>query len=121
VAGLKPERWFDRAAIRTAHAVGHPATFIVAVALALLWAASGPAAGWSNTWQLIANTGTTIVSFLMLFLIQNSQNVVQASQDRDFAAMQAKLDDLIRALPEADNRLRGIEKAEGGSVTEDLR
>lgn len=81
--------------------VGRPYTFIGCVAFVLLWALSGPLFGFSDTWQLVINTSTTIITFLMVFLIQNTQN-------RDNAALQAKLDELIR-VGEAQNRFIGIE------------
>jgi low affinity Fe/Cu permease len=84
-----------------AHATGRPMTFAVCVLIVVVWAVSGPFFGFSDTWQLIINTGTTIVTFLMVFLIQNTQN-------RDGAAIQAKLDELIRASA-AQNRYIGIE------------
>ena len=84
------------------HAVGRPIAFIVAGIILLVWAASGPLFHFSDTWQLIINTGTTIVTFLMVFLIQNTQN-------RDGAAMQAKLDELLHAVTAADERFIGIE------------
>jgi low affinity Fe/Cu permease len=80
---------------------GKPVTFILAVAIILAWAISGPFFGFSDTWQLVINTGTTIVTFLMVFLIQNTQN-------RDGAAIQAKLDELIRSSA-ARNAFVGIE------------
>jgi low affinity Fe/Cu permease len=80
---------FGRIANAVAHAAGRPVTFIAAVAVILVWGLTGPLFGYSDTWQLIINTGTTIVTFLMVFLIQNSQN-------RDGAAIQVKLDELIR-------------------------
>ena len=84
-----------------ARATGKPLTFILSVALILAWAVSGPLFGFSDTWQLVINTGTTIVTFLMVFLIQNTQN-------RDGAAIQTKLDELIRASA-AQNLFVGIE------------
>ena len=81
--------WFTRFAKNTARGAGHPATFCVAVAIIVLWAVSGPLFGFSDTWQLVINTGTTIITFLMVFLIQNTQN-------RDSEAIQVKLDELIR-------------------------
>jgi len=92
---------FAKFANATAHAAGHPATFIACCALVLLWAMSGPFFGFSETWQLVINTSTTIITFLMVFVIQNTQN-------RDGAALQAKLDELIRAS-EARNSFIGIE------------
>ena len=95
------ERHFTRIASAVAHAAGKPATFIACVGVIILWAATGPVFGFSDTWQLIINTGTTIVTFLMVFLIQNTQN-------RDGVAIQAKLDELIR-VSEARNLFIGIE------------
>jgi low affinity Fe/Cu permease len=86
---------------RTSQAAGNPWTFCVCVLVVLGWAASGPAFKFSETWQLVINTGTTIITFLMVFLIQNTQN-------RDNAAIQAKLDDLI-LTSDAENEFIGIE------------
>jgi low affinity Fe/Cu permease len=96
------DRLFTYVASRTAFAAGQPAAFIVAVSVIAVWGLTGPLFGWSDTWQLVVNTGTTIATFLMVFLIQNSQN-------RDAAAMQAKLDELIRAVDNARNEFVGIE------------
>jgi low affinity Fe/Cu permease len=93
---------FTRIATIIATAAGQPLTFILAVAIIVIWAVSGPLFGWSDTWQLVVNTGTTIVTFLMVFLIQNSQN-------RDGAAMQAKLDELLRSVEKARQKFIGIE------------
>ena len=93
--------------------VGRPYTFIGCVAFVLLWAASGPLFGFSDTWQLVINTSTTIVTFLMVFLIQNTQN-------RDNAALQAKLDELIR-VSKAHNRFIGIEHLTDEELEEILR
>ena len=82
--------WYSRFAKRAAHFCGRPRVFVVAVGVIVAWAISGPLFGFSDTWQLVINTGTTIVTFLMVFLIQNTQN-------RDTEAMQLKLDELIRA------------------------
>jgi low affinity Fe/Cu permease len=95
------EQLFTAIANRVAHAAGKPITFIACCAIIVVWAMSGPLFGFSDTWQLIINTGTTIITFLMVFLIQNTQN-------RDGAALQAKLDELIR-VGEAQNRFIGIE------------
>jgi low affinity Fe/Cu permease len=96
------ERAFTIIATRTAFLAGQPAAFALALATILLWVISGPLFGWSDTWQLVVNTATTIATFLMVFLIQNSQN-------RDAAAIQAKLDELIRAAERARNEFVGIE------------
>ena len=93
---------FTRIATFIATAAGQPLTFLLAVAVILMWAVTGPMFAFSDTWQLIVNTGTTIVTFLMVFLIQNSQN-------RDAAAMQAKLDELLRAVDKAREQFIGIE------------
>lgn len=85
------EQYFTKIANKVAHAAGKPVTFIVCCAIIVIWAATGPFLGFSDTWQLIINTSTTIVTFLMVFLIQNSQN-------RDTAALQIKLDELIARL-----------------------
>jgi low affinity Fe/Cu permease len=95
------EKPFTRIANHVAHAAGLPATFVVCCAVIVIWAVTGPVFGFSDTWQLIINTGTTIVTFLMVFLIQNTQN-------RDGAAIQAKLDELIR-VSKAHNTFIGIE------------
>src|SRR6266571_4194467 len=86
----------------TAAAVGSSWAFILAVAVIVVWGVTGPLFGFSDTWQLVINTGTTIVTFLMVFLIQNTQN-------RDALAIHLKLDELIRALEEADNDLMRAE------------
>ena len=95
------EKLFTKAANTVAHAAGKPVTFIACCAIIVVWALSGPLLGFSDTWQLIINTSTTIITFLMVFLIQNTQN-------RDGAALQTKLDELIR-VGEAENRFIGIE------------
>ena len=96
------DRLFTRIATAIAHVAGQPLAFLLAVSVVLVWGLTGPVFGFSDTWQLVINTGTTIVTFLMVFLIQNSQN-------RDAAAMQAKLDELIRALRDARPEFIGIE------------
>ena len=93
---------FTAIANRIAAFVGQPLAFVLAVVAILAWALTGPLFGYSDTWQLVVNTSTTIVTFLIVFLIQNSQN-------RDAAAIQAKLDELIRAMEGARNRFIGIE------------
>jgi low affinity Fe/Cu permease len=96
------DRTFTRIASAISSLAGRPATFITAILVILIWGVSGPVFKWSDTWQLVVNTGTTIITFLMVFLIQNSQN-------RDAAAMQAKLDELIRAIDGARGQFIGIE------------
>jgi low affinity Fe/Cu permease len=96
------DRFFTRVATRISVAAGQPLTFLLAVGIILVWAVTGPIFHFSDTWQLIINTGTTIVTFLMVFLIQNAQN-------RDAAAMQAKLDELLRAVGAARDRFIGVE------------
>jgi low affinity Fe/Cu permease len=95
--------WFSRFASATAEVVGHPQVFLAAVLVLLLWAASGPFFHYSDTWQLIINTGTTIVTFLVVFLIQNTQN-------RDAKALHLKLDELIRSHHPANDDLIDIQK-----------
>jgi low affinity Fe/Cu permease len=96
------EKLFARFANATARVTGSPYAFILCVILVLIWAGSGPMFHFSETWQLVINTGTTIITFLMVFLIQNTQN-------RDGVALQTKLDELIRAS-DAGNEFMGIEK-----------
>jgi len=88
--------WFAWLANKTAHLTGRPATFLLATAVVILWAVTGPLFGYSDTWQLVINTGTTIITFLMVFLIQ-------ATQNRDTEALQLKLDELILATQAARN------------------
>lgn len=96
------DQLFTTTANRIAGFIGNPLAFALAVAAVVVWGLTGPLFGYSDTWQLVINTSTTIVTFLIVFLIQNSQN-------RDAAAIQAKLDELIRATTDARNRFIGIE------------
>src|SRR5690348_16309045 len=103
--GQKDRNWselFSNTACETAHLAGKPLTFLAAVFLVVVWAATGPLFGFSDTWQLVINTSTTIVTFLMVFLLQHTQN-------RDTMAMQLKLSELIFAVQEAKNNLATAE------------
>ena len=94
---------FGRIAARAAAGVGSPWAFVVAVSLVVVWAITGPHYHYSNTWQLVINTGTTIITFLMVFLIQNTQN-------RDARALHLKLDEIIRSIKSAHDDMINIEK-----------
>jgi len=104
---------FDRFARWTEHQLGRSVTFALAASSVVLWGVTGPIFGWSDTWQLVINTGTTIVTFLMVFVIQNAQN-------RDTQALQLKLDELIRVNMAARNSLMGLEEKSASEV-EDIR
>jgi low affinity Fe/Cu permease len=104
------DRIFTNASNAVARAAGSPSAFLVCCVVVIVWAVSGPFFGFSDTWQLVINTGTTIVTFLMVFLIQNTQN-------RDGAAIQAKLDELIRASA-SQNAFIGIEHLTQAEVEE---
>jgi low affinity Fe/Cu permease len=100
----KSPSWFTRFAKVTAQQTGRPGTFVLAVMVIVVWAITGPIFHWSDTWQLIVNTGTTIVTFLMVFLIQSTQN-------RDAVAVQVKLDELLR-ISAGHNVLMDLEELE---------
>lgn len=102
---------FRKFACWTADACGAPGTFVLGVTVVLIWALTGPIFHWSDTWQLVINTGTTIVTFLMVFLIQNTQN-------RDAKAMQLKLDELILAIGKARNELVDLENSDDDKIDE---
>src|SRR3954462_14785487 len=105
------KKQFDKFSAKVTSATGSPAAFIIALMVIVIWAVTGPLFRFSDTWQLVINTGTTIITFLMVFLIQNTQN-------RDSEATQVKLDEIIRAIGNAKNELLDLEEFEEHDLDE---
>ncbi|MBC7531368.1 MAG: low affinity iron permease family protein [Oligoflexus sp.] len=107
----KFDKLFTKLASKTAIGMGKPAAFLIALSVVVIWAVSGPLFHYSDTWELVINTATTIVTFLMVFLIQNTQN-------RESRALHLKLDELILSLKHADNKMIDIENLEEAELEE---
>jgi len=108
---MKVRNLFNTIATKAAAATGSPWTFLAAVAIVVIWGISGPVFGFNDTWQLVINTGTTIITFLMVFLIQHTQNA-------DTAALHIKLDELIRVSKDANQELLNLESMEPAHLEE---
>lgn len=108
-SGSKPSSLFEAFAGKTAQITGRPIAFLLATLTVVIWAITGPIFHYSDTWQLVINTGTTIITFLMVFLIQ-------ATQNRDTIALQLKLDELILATKDARNEIASIEDEAGETI-----
>lgn len=109
--GITMNDLFSRLANQTARQTGRASTFVISILIVLIWAISGPFFGWSDTWQLVINTGTTIITFLMVFLIQNTQN-------RDTQVLHFKIGELIRVTADVRNSMMSLEDATEAQIAE---